>query len=503
MSDFLCLRFKEIAINSLSKVAWSVLATDGHIESSGYALLQDIPQVVPTAGGTRRNIVIVPSGAVLLTSVDVPSKQHRHLKQLLAFVVEEQIIDPIESMHLATPAFHTGDEVRVAALRRDTLEDWLEALEQIDFLPDYLFVDVLCVPQKVGDWQLLFEENKLLYRDGGVSGLTLDKNTAEPVIRLAIDHLHSTDGENSSADTGGAVGDSVIEVVLLSVAAEDLSELARLSLEIQEISDRQAEPDSGALDEFSESDSLDNIKLDPVQTSAGQQQVEPAELDPDLMIVAGAFKTEIGDFIRSENIETRDVEYSETASQLLAVNAVHSLETTLNLLQGEFRPISASAENRRFIRKAGAAVAVCLSLFLVITLAGGFYLNYRADKYFDDSIAIYKSLFPKQRRIYDPVKQMRQQLSGHSVAGATSEFLPLLDAASKSLANLDSENPATITQLRYDSQRGHITIEIRAKDIDELEAYKDLLTGEGLKVDILSANQDNDIVTGRIKIGRG
>jgi len=494
MSDFLCLRFKQVDIHEFSPVVWSVLSADGRIHASGNCLLEDVAKQIPESKALRRNILIVPSSAVLLTSTNVPIKQHRHLKQVLGFVVEEQIIDPIESMHLATPVYHASETVHIAAVKRELLESWLSALETQKILPDYLFVDVLCVPQKAGDWQLLFEDNKVLFRDSDYSGMRLDENTAKSVIQLAIsastpsslvqadnkdesDNLAAfvdSDNEQTSVDTHSSI--SLNSIALLLAEADKSLNVSSDSNADSELSAKQ------------DGDSLDGL-LDE-------------SLDPMHIITPAEFKTELGDFIRSENIDTREVVYTESCSDLLAVNAVHTVETTLNLLQGEFSPISANAANRKFIRKSGAIISACVAVFLVVTMAGGFYLNVKADQYFDDSVTIYRSVFPKQKKVIDPVKQMQRQLAGKTMGGTTSDFLPLLDAASRALSNLETEVPSTIGQLRYDNQRGHIIIDLRVNSIDILESYKEQLTAESLTVDILSANQDQEMVNGRMQISR-
>jgi len=494
MSDFLCLRFKQVDIHEFSPVVWSVLSADGRIHASGNCLLEDVAKQIPESKALRRNILIVPSSAVLLTATNVPIKQHRHLKQVLGFVVEEQIIDPIESMHLATPVYHASETVHIAAVKRELLESWLSALETQKILPDHLFVDVLCVPQKAGDWQLLFEDNKVLFRDSDYSGMRLDENTAKSVIQLAIsastpsslvqadnkdesDNLAAfvdSDNEQTSVDTHSSI--SLNSIALLLAEADKSLNVSSDSNADSELSAKQ------------DGDSLDGL-LDE-------------SLDPMHIITPAEFKTELGDFIRSENIDTREVVYTESCSDLLAVNAVHTVETTLNLLQGEFSPISANAANRKFIRKSGAIISACVAVFLVVTMAGGFYLNVKADQYFDDSVTIYRSVFPKQKKVIDPVKQMQRQLAGKTMGGTTSDFLPLLDAASRALSNLETEVPSTIGQLRYDNQRGHIIIDLRVNSIDILESYKEQLTAESLTVDILSANQDQEMVNGRMQISR-
>ena len=492
MSDFLCLRFKQVDIHEFSPVAWSVLSADGRIHASGHCRLEEVAKQIPESKALRRNILIVPSSAVLLTSTEVPIKQHRHLKQVLGFVVEEQIIDPIESMHLATPIYHASETVHIAAVKRDLLASWLEALESQNILPDYLFVDVLCVPQKVGDWQLLFENNKVLFRDADYSGMLLDKNIAKSVIQLAISasnssHLLASDDNDTADDLADLVDTLQDQGSVAGSVPVALGSIALLLAEADKPVSTNADPDP-ELSTEQESESLDEL-LDE-------------SLDPSLNLSPTEFKVELGEFIRSENIETREIVYTESCSDLLAVNAVHTVETTLNLLQGEFSPISANAANRKFIRKAGVIVSACVALFLVVTMAGGFYLNVKADQYFDDSVAIYRSVFPKQKKVIDPVKQMQRQLTGKTMGGTTSDFLPLLDAASRALSNLETEVPSTIGQLRYDNQRGHIIIDLRVNSIDILESYKEQLTAESLNVDILSANQDQDMINGRMQISR-
>jgi len=494
MSDFLCLRFKQVDIHEFSPVVWSVLSADGRIHASGNCLLEDVAKQIPESKALRRNILIVPSSAVLLTATNVPIKQHRHLKQVLGFVVEEQIIDPIESMHLATPVYHASETVHIAAVKRELLESWLSALETQKILPDYLFVDVLCVPQKAGDWQLLFEDNKVLFRDSDYSGMRLDENTAKSVIQLAISastpsSLVQADNKDESDNLAAFVDNNNEQTSVDTHSSISLNSIALLLAEADK--SLNVSSDSNADSELSakqDGDSLDGL-LDE-------------SLDPMHIITPAEFKTELGDFIRSENIDTREVVYTESCSDLLAVNAVHTVETTLNLLQGEFSPISANAANRKFIRKSGAIISACVAVFLVVTMAGGFYLNVKADQYFDDSVTIYRSVFPKQKKVIDPVKQMQRQLAGKTMGGTTSDFLPLLDAASRALSNLETEVPSTIGQLRYDNQRGHIIIDLRVNSIDILESYKEQLTAESLTVDILSANQDQEMVNGRMQISR-
>ena len=93
----------------------------------------------------------------------------------------------------------------------------------------------------------------------------------------------------------------------------------------------------------------------------------------------------------SAQLDYKEIHYTESMSELLAINAVRSFDQSLNLLQGDFRPKSASAGSRRIIKKTSFILSVVLG-HMVVTLGGGSYLNYQADQYYAESVSIYKAL---------------------------------------------------------------------------------------------------------------
>lgn len=519
MSDYLCLRFRDSSIEPHSVVSWSLLATDAKVISSGHVLLSQLQSVLPTLDSHTRCVVIIPGSAVLLTSIELPAKQLRHVKQVLPFVVEDQIIDPVESMHLTTPVLYKGNKIPVAAVKRNVIAGWLDQLSEVDIKPDYMFVDSYCLPSQQGQWQLMVDHETALFRDDECSGMTIDYSMAKSVLNMAIlnqqgltteyneeqNISNEAKGDNAlnkeNNNDDGNVANSEYDVVLLSVNCKDRGIIQQLyKAEIPD-NDGLAEITSASQDS-DDSGVNSNAPIVPIIEMPGQEVLDKISAESD--VIQRKYLDELDSFIRSENMSTNRIHYSETSTELLAVSAVKSLDKNLNLLQGDFRPANANAENRRFMRRIAFGVAACLGLFLIVTLGGGAYLNYRSDSYFDRSVTIYRELFPKQRKVIDPVRQMKRQLSGQAIGTTTSEFLPLLDAASRSLAALSEQSAveASIKQLRYDIQRGNISIDIHASNIDDLEAYRDLLAGEGLNVDILSANQDGDTIKGRIQIGR-
>src|SRR5690554_3520081 len=70
-------------------------------------------------------IGLIPGDEALFCLADIPAKQSRFINQALPFVVEEQIAQDIDSVHLAL-GMHTQEGYRVAAIDRDRMAQWLE-----------------------------------------------------------------------------------------------------------------------------------------------------------------------------------------------------------------------------------------------------------------------------------------------------------------------------------------------------------------------------------------
>src|SRR5580700_11199592 len=101
-------------------------------DAQGQAL--DAPQSGPlsaaAAQAAGRSIgVIVPSGDVLLTELDLPTKGGVRPQQLVAFALEEQLAAEIETLHFALGARAArSSRMAVAVVTRTLMDEWLGAL---------------------------------------------------------------------------------------------------------------------------------------------------------------------------------------------------------------------------------------------------------------------------------------------------------------------------------------------------------------------------------------
>jgi general secretion pathway protein L len=117
-----------------------------------------------------RVVVLVPAEDVLLLDVARIAGSERQWSQALPFVVEEQLVLPIESQHVAWWRGSRDDRICVAVVARTRLEAWLAQLHAAGVAADVLLPESLALP-----WD---PERPTLLVDGGRCVLRLGESSA-------------------------------------------------------------------------------------------------------------------------------------------------------------------------------------------------------------------------------------------------------------------------------------------------------------------------------------
>ena len=168
MSQFLVLRLAD-------PVSWVITdAGGGRIGPVSTGALAD---AAPLAA-ERPLIVIAPGASVTLSRPELPVKGGARLAQVAPYAMEESLAGEVEQFHFALGG--TGDDGRtlVAAVRREELQGWLDALKAAGLDPQAVIPDTLCVPANPGKIVAVIDAGQLLVRAPGALSVTLD---AEPL----------------------------------------------------------------------------------------------------------------------------------------------------------------------------------------------------------------------------------------------------------------------------------------------------------------------------------
>ena len=217
-------------------------------------------------------------------------------------------------------------------------------------------------------------------------------------------------------------------------------------------------------------------------------------------------------FCESENTSALDLEHLEIDDDdIELVNIVYNAHplvvfcgnykqaSKLNLLQHDFKIKSKSFGYWQQWRLAAALAAIWLVLHLSVTAfqynqvkAENIVVKNKIEK-------IYKTAFPKSRKINNPRKQMEQKLNALKSANgsAGSGLLFLLE---KSFSGLDQETKdITFQSITYRNNRMDIGLD--SKNLQAIENLnKKINTNNTIKAEISSSSSEKDKVKGNIRI---
>lgn len=425
MKPQLVLQLPSVTVTAETLVHWAVFDADGHLRASGDSALRSVNTTVAAYFREGETRVLVPGELVLLTSVRIPTKQLRHIKQALPYMVEEMIADNIEEVHIALPSgkLDWDGDVPVAVVRHEWLIDWLDQLYHYGIKPDFLGPDTLATP----------------WREHSESYFVAPGATAGRWRVLCRDGVYR----------GQVVAVPNLPVLLTAQAGAHVGAIAAVARHVV----------SGG------SDSSEGVQQ--AAAAAQQQFGSDVEIAP----------------------------FAETSAEVLAATALRQRDQMINLLQGGYR-VQRRSQDGPVWRRAASVAAIGLALYAALAGGGGLYFSWRAQQAEAQTFALYRELFPGERRVVSPRKQMANHLRGNGQPVAES-LLPLLAKASAGFGN---DANTRIDELRFNQQQNNLQVQLRTSSLEVLEQIKKRLDASGLAAEIGSAQEQAGGTVGRMQI---
>jgi general secretion pathway protein L len=115
-------------------------------------------------------IVWTPAAETLLLRARLPTRSSAKIVQALPYALEEQLVEPPESLHFAF-AHEADGALAVAVTRRERMESWLAALAAAGLAPTRLAPVTLSLPLADRAWTLSFVDGEIVLRSGVRAGL--------------------------------------------------------------------------------------------------------------------------------------------------------------------------------------------------------------------------------------------------------------------------------------------------------------------------------------------
>ena len=133
-----------------------------------------------------RVIVLLPGADVTLTEATVPTRNTQRIAAALPYLLEEKFASDVEDLHFAFSKPRQDNTVDVAVIARDTLDDWLQRLQNVGIRPQVMIPDIHATPYNEDTWSIVDGPDSVLLRLSENSGLAVDRDIAVDSLRLSL-----------------------------------------------------------------------------------------------------------------------------------------------------------------------------------------------------------------------------------------------------------------------------------------------------------------------------
>ncbi|WP_339668005.1 type II secretion system protein GspL [Dasania marina] len=191
----------------------------------------------------------------------------------------------------------------------------------------------------------------------------------------------------------------------------------------------------------------------------------------------------------------QDSHYQESSSEILAVNMLKQGTANINVLQGGYKQGQDDTNTWLVWRPAAIAAAASVALFVLVHVASASYFSWQAERIQQESVRYYKQLFPNERRVVSPKRQLQNHLRLIS-SGESGAFLATLAAIAAEFKPYTQSGQITVKQLAFSQDNRLLRFELSSQTIEQLDNLKQQFSAIGIKAVIGSARaQENTVIS--------
>jgi general secretion pathway protein L len=129
--------------------------------------------------------VLLPGELSILNCVQLPARSQRQALQALPFVVEEQLADDIEKVHLSVGARRSDGRWPVVVVDLAIMAAIMDICEQVDLRLKAIYVDAQILPVTESHLSILMHENRVLFHSSQAIAV-FDHNSAASMIHFLL-----------------------------------------------------------------------------------------------------------------------------------------------------------------------------------------------------------------------------------------------------------------------------------------------------------------------------
>jgi type II secretion system protein L len=140
--------------------------------------LYNLDQQVNTSGGPLQSVagtnlesksLWVPSERIGLHSIDIPSAPERKWAELIPWILEDRVLQPVDEMHFVVAA-RDDQQVHILAVSKQDMREWIRIADNAGIAAVAMAPDFMALDWEPGILSVGWREGMLLVRDGINSG---------------------------------------------------------------------------------------------------------------------------------------------------------------------------------------------------------------------------------------------------------------------------------------------------------------------------------------------
>lgn len=389
-----------------------------------------------------RIVVLLSGDRVLSLDVEVEQQHATHYKKIVPYLVEEEIADDLDEVHIAySPAAGEGSN-QLAVVSHNELVDWLDEFYEFGLEPEAMLAEAYCLPDTGTPLRVLVDEEHCLIQYRDYCGVAVGRTELDMVLSLYSEKQNSKEPSMRSKELefGEEFGQSLVE--------QSLAEQRDVTLMVSRVEESAVE-------------SLDQLEAE----------------------------------LKGFPIESRL--FSESAFAMLACTAVRAIsrDSALNILQGGYR----TQRKERYPlpwRKLAMAATLIASVHLGVYIGSGLWFQSESERYRQAVFSEYRGLFPNAKTVVDPRRQFQVKLNARSEGDSSKKFLHLLSAAVDPMP----DDAVRLRSLRYSAGKSELVLNVETDSLSDIETLERELQSAPAKAEILSAIEQQDTVSARLRL---
>ena len=190
--NYFCLRFFPELNPKTTPCSWALLDPFGALLEQGEHLLFQLRDRIEIDEEIRV-IILVSGERVLTTEIDVAPNHARHIKKALPFMVEEQLAEDIDDVHLALPPNAGVGKNHISVVSHQELIHWLELLYSVDLEPYMIAPEFMFLPNPESDLRILFDRERALIQYDQYAGTVVELDNLDIYLQLYCQSVDKTD----------------------------------------------------------------------------------------------------------------------------------------------------------------------------------------------------------------------------------------------------------------------------------------------------------------------